>query len=117
MWRDGDIVEGILNPNDEPIPQRAPEGSDDATISAAKKKRADAYSENVARRSARTQFITMLDEARRFVDRESVYMPHQLDFRGRCYPPRLRSTTTGATCRGMMFNEAGGRQKKQTAGC
>lgn len=109
MWRDGDIVEGIPNPNDEPIPQRAPEGSDDATISAAKKKRADAYSENVARRSARTQFITMLDEARRFVDRESVYMPHQLDFRGRCYPlPAALNHHGGDMYRGMlMFNEAG----------
>lgn len=109
LWREGDVVEGMPSPDDEAMPPRAPEGATEAEIKAAKRRRAEAHSRNVAARSARTQFVTMHDEAERFRDRPTFYMPHQLDFRGRCYPlPAALNHHGGDLYRGMLlFSDAG----------
>lgn len=44
------------------------------------------WRENVRRRAVITNMDHRLDLAERFVDRDAIYFPHQLDFRGRCYP-------------------------------
>lgn len=115
LWRDGDVVEGVPNPNDTDLPGRAPDGATDAEIRDAKRARANVYTENVALRSARTAFITMLEEARKFQDRSPIYAPHQMDFRGRCYPlPAALNHHGSDLFRGMMLFSTSGERSEES---
>lgn len=108
MWRDGDVFDGVPNPNDVDRPARAPEGASAEEVRRAKQARASVYSQNVALKSERTAFISMLNEAQRFSEKEALYAPHQMCFRNRCYPlPSALNHHSADVQRGMlMFSQA-----------
>lgn len=82
---------GVLPPlSDLPIPPKPEDiATNDEARAQYRAEAAAAYSENTARRSKRVGVYRTLGVAQRFVDRERIYFPHTLDFRGRAYPMPL----------------------------
>jgi DNA-directed RNA polymerase len=61
------------------------------------------HEENARSTCKRLQFIRMTWVANMFKDREAIYFPHQLDFRGRVYPATLYLHPQGNdSCRGLL---------------
>lgn len=86
-WSDGTSLGGLPQRNDDPVPAK-PHDIDTNDEARAEWKRAAAsvYAKNAERISARMALMQGLWTARRFVDEERIYFPHELDFRGRVYP-------------------------------
>lgn len=62
-----------------------------------------AHEANVELRGARCEFLNKLAVADRMKGYEQFYYPHQLDFRGRCYPiPPHLNHQGDDVCRGML---------------
>jgi DNA-directed RNA polymerase len=61
------------------------------------------HEENARSTCKRIQFIRMTWVANMFKDREAIFFPHQLDFRGRVYPSTLYLHPQGNdSCRGLL---------------
>lgn len=78
------------------------DSTDEAIIRMAKRERARIYDQNIADKSIRKEWLMRLDVAERF-EAQSMWFPHQLDFRGRVYPiPPHLNHQGDDTCRGML---------------
>ena len=87
VWSDGTSLGGLPQRIDDPVPPK-PLDIDTNEVAKAEWKReaARVYAKNGERISARMALMQGLWVARRFVDEERIYYPHELDFRGRVYP-------------------------------
>ena len=85
VWEEGGGTLGI--PRREPIPM-PPEvqGADEAAVAAAKAERVRIYRENIGEDGERVGFLSTLDATRLFEKEPRFWLPHQIDFRGRCFP-------------------------------
>lgn len=92
-----------------PIPPRPPAADTDEKVEEEWKREASkTHRANVYLRADRMAFLNKLDEAERLKSRPRFYYPHQLDFRGRCYPvPPNLNHQGDDTSRGLLeFAEA-----------
>lgn len=88
VWDTGGGELGLPRRDAEPKPPK-PDGFDDMTPAEKKpwkKSAVEVHRRNIAGRSARVGYLSMLGVADDFAARETIYYPHQLDFRGRAYP-------------------------------
>ncbi len=95
LWEEGKAVAELPDREDEPlIPFPYPEKTKDDTYTdeekeTIKKWKRDTYEihkRNVQKRSIRLLVSQILRIAQQFRSYESIYFPHQMDFRGRLYP-------------------------------
>jgi DNA-directed RNA polymerase len=71
-----------------------------------RKQAAMAFDENVSRKGQRVNFNLIMGTAKRFMDFESIYFPHQLDFRGRLYAVPNLNPQTADWIKGLLeFSE------------
>lgn len=87
VWNEGGTLGGLPSREDDPLPSK-PEDIDTNDFAKLewKKAAAEVYTKNAERTSARLALHQGLWVARRFADEDSIYYPHELDFRGRVYP-------------------------------
>lgn len=85
VFRDGGNVAGL-----PPAERRPPPAKVNGEVTKAwKREAAQIHAANVTDRSKRFSLLSAISDARR-IHRDGVcYQPHQLDFRGRCYPMPL----------------------------
>jgi DNA-directed RNA polymerase len=87
-----------------PIPKKP---RDIATNDEARKKYREAarlvYNKNRKMRGKRIALLNLVKITKRFRDEQDIYFPHQLDFRGRCYPvPAFLQPQGDDTARGLL---------------
>ena len=108
LWEAGGGVCGIPHAADRPRLVRPVTAETDAAEKKRWKKEASkVYRENLARQSERAVFLQVMAVADMYEHRPAFYYPHQLDFRGRCYPiPVHLNHQGGDVCRGLLeFSE------------
>src|SRR5690606_30082627 len=85
---------------DEPIPEAPPEVQNDVRGGAIRKewrkKVRTIHERNARNRSVRFEFVRALAIAEDCLDREAIYFPHRLDFRGRAYAAATSLNPQGA---------------------
>lgn len=87
VWSDGTSLGGLPQRADDPIPAKPHDiDTNEAAKAEWKREAARVYAANAERVSARMAVMQGLWVARRFVDEDRIYFPHELDFRGRVYP-------------------------------
>lgn len=87
LWdRAGGGVAGLPSAEDLPLPAKTEALNDDAeALKRWKREAAKTYERNAKLTSRRLSVIRTLSIARKFSDEETIYFPHQYDFRGRMY--------------------------------
>jgi DNA-directed RNA polymerase len=88
VWNTGGGVMGIPKRDPEPIPDRPADYKSMDALTRQKWRRSCCaiHRRNIATKSERKQVISTIAIAEQFVDEETIYYPHQMDYRGRCYP-------------------------------
>uniref|UniRef100_A0A2N9HEQ2 DNA-directed RNA polymerase n=1 Tax=Fagus sylvatica TaxID=28930 RepID=A0A2N9HEQ2_FAGSY len=102
VWASGGNIAGLVDCEDVPIPEKPP--SEDLTeIQEWKWSLRKAKKINLERHSQRCDTELKLSVARKMIDEEGFYYPHNLDFRGRAYPmhPHLNHLSSDL-CRGIL---------------
>lgn len=104
LWNSGGGVAGVPARHDAPIPEKpAAADEDEDALANWKQEAKGVYEGNLQLRGIRTEFLTKLDIATILADRPSIWFPHQLDFRGRCYPiPGSLQHQGDDVCRGLL---------------
>jgi DNA-directed RNA polymerase len=91
---------------DLPIPELPPNYTD-AELTEYKRTKRDNIAENVQRRCKAANFHIIISQAKAYKDYEKIYIPHQLDFRGRLYGvPMLNAQGADYTKGLLQFGEA-----------
>lgn len=88
IWESGGGELGIPRRDNETMPDK-PADFDAMTESQKKewkKLAVEVHRRNIALRGRRSGYLQALAVAQRFADRQAIYFPHQMDFRGREYP-------------------------------
>ena len=86
FWEQGSSIGGLPPREGKPIPPKPFDiETNEEARKAWRKKAADVHEINIANRSKLIQFGIVLDIAKRYKDYKRIYMPYQLDFRGRVY--------------------------------
>lgn len=119
MWDRGLHFGAIPEAQDTPLPARPFWLTEEMTretmtepqlaeFVAWKRETKSTYEVNARTTAKRIQFVRMKWVAAKFVSRDAIYFPHQLDFRGRVYPVTLYLHPQGNdSARGLlMFSEA-----------
>ena len=108
LWNEGGGVVGLPSANDIPeLPRLADdEWADPLRKAAWKHQRSQWHAENAKLRADRMTFLRKMDTADEF-GQQAFYLPHQMDFRGRCYPiPPTWNHHQDDVSRGMLlFNQ------------
>lgn len=102
---------GMLGiPRRDPIPLPEPLGDRDWNDDKKRKEWKIAahkvHKANTALKADRMNFIKTIDQARKFAGESAIYFPHQMDFRGRCYPIPLHLTHQGDDLQRAMLTFA-----------
>lgn len=80
-------IAGLPSGDDIPLPPKPHDiSTNEEALRKWKKEAHSVHHENSRLGSIRLQAVSLLDMARQVVDREAIYFPHNLDFRGRIYP-------------------------------
>lgn len=111
IWTEGGALGGLPCREDAPLP---PKPEDIEHNEAAKRKwkaeAAEVYQSNAAMLSSRLAVHSGLWVARKFVDEEAIYFPHEMDFRGRVYPiPTFGPNPQGADWQKALIHFAHGK--------
>lgn len=87
LWDKGGGLIGIPSRENLPMPRRMPGMDDDLDILKTWKSEAhDVHSRNCQLKGDRIGFIQKMNVADRMSAITQFFLPHQMDFRGRCYP-------------------------------
>lgn len=102
LWDRGGGAVDIPPAQNRPVPP-SPGGTNLQALARWKREAATIHTENAGLRGQRRQFLNRLGVAVRFVDRDAIYFPHQLDYRGRAYPvPQGLNHQQGDLSRGLL---------------
>lgn len=89
-WVSGDLLGGLPSPYDDPLPGRlgdkAWEAMSKTDKAAWKYDLSKVHSTNAKVQARRKSFLSKMEIAESLRDRDAIYFPHFLDFRGRVYP-------------------------------
>ncbi|GMH01822.1 hypothetical protein Nepgr_003661 [Nepenthes gracilis] len=108
IWASGGCLAYLIDRDDIPLPEE-PDTDDEAEIRKWKWKVKTVKKENSERHSQRCDTELKLAVARKMMDEEGFYYPHNVDFRGRAYPMHPHLNHLGSDlCRGIL-EFAGGR--------
>lgn len=104
LWDRGIGVGSLPVPGDDPLPPKPEDiDTDEAARKAWKTKASQVHSSNCRRRSHVLLAGKLLSLARLFAAQPRIYVPHQLDWRGRAYPiPSLLSPQGNDLSRGLL---------------
>jgi DNA-directed RNA polymerase len=103
LWDSGGGVAGIPHRNNFPLPPRQVNFNDEELKKQWKREAAQVYDRNIHLKGQRAEFGHKIDIATRLLNQEQFYFPHQLDFRGRCYPIPIHLNHQGDdVCRGLL---------------
>lgn len=103
IWDGGSSLGDLPQRLDDPLPAKPADLEFDEEVRKAWKAEAAAvYQRNAERQSARIALQQGLWTARRFQDEDSIFFPHELDFRGRVYP----IPTSGPSPQGCDWQKA-----------
>ena len=116
LWEIGNAVAELPDREDEllppfPYPDKTKEDSlteeEEKIVKAWKTETYEIHKRNAARKSIRISTATILRVAEQFKDYESIWFPHQMDFRGRLYPiPVLLQPQGSDLAKGLLrFSE------------
>lgn len=87
VWDGGGSLGGLPRRDDLPLPPRPDDiDEDDTALRRWKADAAQVHQRNAEALSKRLALSQRLWVARKFVEEEAIYFPHELDFRGRVYP-------------------------------
>ena len=92
LWNSGGGVGVIPRPDNEPMPDKPSDMSEN--LESLKSWKADAHEVhtiNAKRRGARLEFLQRLSIAEKLIDQEKIFLPHQFCFRYRHYPIPARA--------------------------
>ncbi|XP_019463791.1 PREDICTED: DNA-directed RNA polymerase 3, chloroplastic-like isoform X1 [Lupinus angustifolius] len=102
IWAGGGNIAGLIDREDVPIPERPPV-EDLKQIQDWKWNVRKARKINLERHSLRCDTELKLLVARKMIDEEGFYYPHNLDFRGRAYPLHAHLNHLSCDlCRGLL---------------
>ena len=94
VWESGGGIPGIPRADTIELPPKpANIETDEEALKRWKSEAHDVHSENAKLRGARIEFIQKLTQAERYLDHDSIWFPHMLDFRTRTYPIPATSPT------------------------
>ncbi|GAB2280148.1 DNA-directed RNA polymerase 1B, mitochondrial [Dionaea muscipula] len=102
IWASGGRLADLVDRDDIPFPEE-PDTDDEAEIKKWKWKVKAIKKENNERHSQRCDTELKLSVARKMMNEEGFYYPHNLDFRGRAYPMHAYLNHLGSDlCRGIL---------------
>lgn len=104
VWETGGNIAGLPPMDKQPVP---PKPEDDAAIAAWKREAAQIHRQNVVDRSVRFGLMAALDAVACMDEAGTIWQPHQIDFRGRCYAmPLAANHQMGDAIRSLwMFDD------------
>lgn len=104
VWETGGNVAGLPPMDKQPVP---PKPEDAAAVAGWKREAAQIHRQNVVDRSVRFSLMAAIDAATRMEEAGTVWQPHQIDFRGRCYAmPLAANHQMGDAIRSLwMFDD------------
>lgn len=85
LWENGSTLGGIPSKADLEMPPKPADISDVAVFKQWKRDASQAYRNHLEATSARIAFSMTIDVANRFSSFKKIFMPYQVDFRGRIY--------------------------------
>jgi DNA-directed RNA polymerase len=88
VWKRGGNMLGIPPANNDPLPDR-PSNYLELSKELRKKWRLSCchvHRRNIGYKSQRKNFLSTIATAEAFANEDCIYFPHQMDYRGRCYP-------------------------------
>lgn len=87
VWAEGGTIGGLPPRDRAPLPAKPLDfDTNEAAKKAWKQLAALVHAENARRTGKRATFVQKLSVAEKLVDFPAIYFPHNLDWRGRCYP-------------------------------
>ena len=110
-WEQGIDVDGIPRREDEELPPYPSDDCDPIEKKMWKRRAAAVYDHNAATKSRRLLILNTLWLANKYVDKK-FYLPHQTDFRGRCYAVPAYVNHMGADFQKSLLTFARGEKIK-----